>query len=50
MITLESPITIDEVSDKVTFDYWTWGQPVKTMTTTVKAMKDNYLGVITATF
>ncbi len=50
MITIEGPITIDEINDKATFDYWTWGQPVKTMNTTWTALKANYLGVITATF
>jgi len=50
MITLESPIAIDEPNDKVTFDYWTWGQPVKTMSTTLTAFKANYLGAITAEF
>jgi hypothetical protein len=50
MITLEGPIKIDEPNDKVTFDYWTWGQPVKTRTTTVTALLANYLGVITAEF
>ena len=29
MITLESPLVIDEANDKVTFDYWTWGQRVE---------------------
>lgn len=50
MITVESPIVIDEGNDKVTFDYWTWGQPVKTLATTLTAFKANYLGVIVATF
>jgi hypothetical protein len=31
MITLESPMQIDEAANKVTFDCWTWGQPVKTL-------------------
>jgi hypothetical protein len=50
IITLESPMIIDEPNDKVTFDYWTWGQPIKTLSTTLTALKANYLGVITATF
>jgi hypothetical protein len=50
MITVESPITLDEPNDKATFDYWTWGQPVKTLTTTVTALKANVLGAITASF
>ncbi|BBH18671.1 hypothetical protein Back11_00160 [Paenibacillus baekrokdamisoli] len=50
IITLEGPITIDEPNDKVTFDYWTWGQPIRTLNTTLTALKANYLGVITATF
>ena len=50
MITLESPMTIDEANNKVTFDYWTWGQPIKTLTTTVDVLKANYYGAITASF
>ncbi len=50
MITLEGPITIDEAADIATFNYWTWGQPVKTLATTFTTLKANYLGSITATF
>ena len=50
IITLESPMTIDEANNKVKFDYWTWGQPVKTLTTTVDALKSYYLGVIIVSF
>ena len=50
IITIEGPITIDEANDKVTFDYWSWGQPVRTLNTTLTALKANYLGVITAEF
>lgn len=50
MITLESPMTIDEANNKVTFDYWTWGKPVQTLKTTVDALKAHYLHVVTATF
>ena len=50
VIPLESPIIIDEVNNKVTFDYWTWGQQIKSMATTLTAFKANYLGVTTATF
>jgi len=50
VITLEGPITVDEANDKVTFDYWTWAQPVKTMNTTLTNFKANYLGNITASF
>lgn len=50
MITLESPMTVDEVADKISFDYWTWGQPVKTLSTKLSTFRDAYLGVITATF
>lgn len=48
MITIESPIVIDEVADTVTFDYWTWAQPVKTLSTTWTILKANFLGAITA--
>jgi hypothetical protein len=50
MISLESPMIIDEVNNKVTFDYWTWGEPVKTLQTTVDNLKAYYFGAITATF
>ncbi|MNG31934.1 hypothetical protein D3C84_1178310 [compost metagenome] len=50
VITLEGPITVDEANDKVTFDYWTWAQPVKTMNTTLTSFKANYIGNITASF
>lgn len=51
IITLESPMVIDEANDRVTFDYWTWGREnVTTFITTLTAMKLHYLGVITATF
>jgi hypothetical protein len=49
MICIESPIVINEAQDKVTFDYWTWAQPVKTCTTTWTNLKANFLGAITAT-
>lgn len=48
MITLESAITIDEAADKAAFKYWTWGQPIQTLSTTCSRLKQNYLGVITA--
>lgn len=50
ILTLEGPIVIDEVNNQITFDYWTWGQPVKTLSTSLTAFKVNYLGVIVATF
>lgn len=50
MITLESPMVIDQANNTVTFDYWTWGQPVRTLTTTVDALKQYYYGAITASF
>ncbi|GFN30044.1 hypothetical protein [Paenibacillus xylaniclasticus] len=50
VITLESPITVDEANDKITFDYWTWANPIKTMSTSLSNFKANYLGAITATF
>lgn len=50
MITIESPLVIDEPGDKITFDYWTWGQPVKTMSAKLSTFKAAYLGVITASF
>jgi hypothetical protein len=31
-IALEGPITIDDVNNTISFDYWTWGGPVQTLT------------------
>jgi hypothetical protein len=50
MITVEGPITIDEAHDKVSFDYWTWGQPVLKLNTTFTSLKKNLFGYIVATF
>ncbi len=50
MITIESPLVIDEPADKVSFDYWTWGQPVKTMATKLSTLVAAHLGTITAKF
>jgi len=50
MITLESPMIINEAANSVKFDYWTWGQPVKTLSTTVDSLKDGYKGAIIARF
>ncbi|GAA3545177.1 hypothetical protein AFL01nite_15820 [Aeromicrobium flavum] len=49
MITIESPIVIDEAADTATFDYWTWAQPVKTLSTTWTTVKNNFLGAIVVT-
>lgn len=50
MITIEGPLTVNEAADTAKFDYWTWGQPVKTLATSFTALKNNYLGSIVATF
>lgn len=50
MITLESPMVIDETQNTVSFDYWTWGQPVKTLNTSVDALKKDFLGAIVAEY
>ena len=50
MITLESPLAIDEANDNVRLGYWTWGQPVRTLDTSLTSFRANYLGAITATF
>ncbi len=50
IITLESNILIDEVNNKASFDYWCWGQPIGTLSTTWTRLKANFLGVIIATF
>lgn len=50
MITLESPITIDKANNRITFNYWTWGQPVQKLEKTVEEFKAQYYGGITATF
>ena len=50
MITLETPFVINEVADSITFDYWTWGQPIKTMATKLSTFVAAQLGTITAKF
>lgn len=50
IITLESPMVIDEAADTITFDYWTWGQPVRTGTFRLSEFEAAYLGAITAAF
>jgi hypothetical protein len=50
MITLESPMDIDETAGTVTFDYWTWGGPVKTLMTSIELFSKTYLGSIVAAF
>jgi Uncharacterized conserved protein len=51
MVTLESPIQIDEVNKKVNFTCWTWGEKnLRKVETTIDSLKDNYFGVIIATF
>lgn len=50
MITLETPFVINEVADSIIFDYWTWGQPIKTMETKLSAFVAAQLGTITAKF
>lgn len=50
IITLESPLIINEAANSVTFDYWTWGQPVKSLQTTLDNFKSSYLGAIIANF
>jgi len=50
MITLETPFVINEVADSIIFDYWTWGQPIKTMETKLSTFVAAQLGTITATF
>ena len=50
MITLETPFVIDEAADTISFDYWTWAQPVKTMAVKLSTFTAAYLGAITAGF
>ena len=50
MITLETPFVINEVADSIIFDYWTWGQPIKTMETKLSTFVAAQLGTITAKF
>ncbi len=50
VISLEGPIAIDEPNDKITFDYWTWGQPVKTGEFKISDFKANLWGAITARY
>jgi hypothetical protein len=54
IISLASPFVIDEVNQKVTFTYWTWGRsasdPNNTANLTLNAFTNTYLGAIIATF
>ncbi|TQM63799.1 hypothetical protein FBY41_0152 [Humibacillus xanthopallidus] len=50
IITVESPVSVDPTANTASFDYWTWGQPIKTLITTYTALRSAYLGAITATF
>jgi hypothetical protein len=50
MITLESPITINPAADTASFDYWTWGRPVRTLNTTWTNLQKYYRSRIVATF
>jgi hypothetical protein len=51
VISLETPLVIDEANDSVTFDYWTWGNAnFDTANLTVAEFTDNYLGAIIAEF
>jgi len=50
ILSVESPIIIDEAANKVTFDYWTWAQPIKTLNTTLDAFKTYYYGSIIAEY
>lgn len=50
MITVESPFAINAATNQVTFDYWTWGQPVKTLSVSLATLQANFLGQIVATF
>lgn len=52
IISLESPILIDVLNDNVSFDYWTWGEPVKTVRSdlTVAQFLSDYIGAVVAEF
>lgn len=51
MITIESPIIINETANNITFNYWSYGtEPVKTLITSLDNFKANYYGAIIATF
>ncbi len=51
VISLESPVVIDEANDLVTFDYWTYGHASFDIASlTVAKFTNNYLGAIIATY
>ncbi|HEV7681135.1 MAG TPA: hypothetical protein VGO68_03360 [Pyrinomonadaceae bacterium] len=51
IISLESPLVIDEVNNQVVFDYWTWGGLVTSpLPMKLADFSDNYLGAIIAKF
>ena len=52
LIPVESPITIDNAANTITFDYWTWGrpQPYGTVSVPLSQFRADYLGALTAKF
>lgn len=52
MITIESPISINNSTNVISFDYWTWGQakPYPTLSMQLSAFAQDYFGAITAKF
>jgi hypothetical protein len=51
IISLESPLLIDEVNNQVVFDYWTWGGLVTNPSPmSLATFTNNYLGAIIAEF
>jgi hypothetical protein len=49
-ITLETALAFNSSAQTVTFDYWTWGNVIKTTTFTYSHFHDNYFGAVIATF
>lgn len=50
VIALESPLVFDLNLQKVTFDYWSWGDPVATLTLALPHFQRTYLGAVIAEF
>lgn len=50
IITVESPIVLDQAQNTVAFDYWTWGLTVQPLNTTMDKFQEYLWGTIIAEF
>lgn len=50
VISLESPLVFDITQVKVSFTYWTWGDPIASITLALPHFQNTYLGAVVAEF